>query len=485
MKAFSTRTDILPYQLDAVTKLLPSRVGALFMDMGTGKTRTAIEFARIRHEKIDRVLWFCPVSLKETVYREILKHTDCEDIYVFTHATNERNIPADVRWYVIGLESVSQSMKAALTTRGLATEKTFVIVDESTYIKGHRALRTQRLISFCEKCRYRMILTGTPMTQGVSDLFSQMYFLSPKILGYKSWYKFAENHLEYHPTKKGLIVATHNKEYLAEKMKPYVYQITKDECLDLPDKLYHHYYVQLSDEQKEAYYRAKMDFCENAIYDSATGEVDRLCIFHLFTALQSIVCGFWNYNKNWAWPERPVIKKHEVYSHRRLNGMINIIDRIPENEKVIIWAKFRYCIEQIRDALIEDYGADSVAMFYGDLPLKTREEELRRFKNEARFFIATQSCGGHGLTLNEANHVIFYADGFKYSERLQAEDRCHRIGQTKPVTYITIQSESNIEERISNSLAKKSNALLDFQREIDKVKGKGMKEKIKELVMKL
>jgi SNF2 family DNA or RNA helicase len=457
------------------------------MDMGTGKTRTAIELARIRHAKIDRVLWFCPVSLKETVRREILKHTDCaeEEIYVFKQSTNERNVPAGAMWYVIGLESVSQSVKTALTTRGLVTKKTFVIVDESTYIKGHQALRTQRLIYFCEHCRYRMILTGTPMTQGIPDLYSQMYFLSPEILGYKSWYSFSANHLEYHKTKRDMIVATHNEEYLAEKMRPYVYQITKGECLDLPDKLYHHHYVRLSNEQEEAYHRAKLDFCENATYDAVTGEVDRLCIFHLFTALQSIVCGFWNYNENWAWPERPIVEKHETYPHHRLEGMMDVIERIPDPEKIIIWAKYRYGIGQIKESLSAAYGADSVALFYGDLAPREREEELRCFRNEARFFVATQSCGGHGLTLNEAHHVIFYADGFKYSERLQAEDRCHRIGQTKPVTYITLCSDAGIEDRISKSLARKSNALLDFQREIDKIKGEGIRERVRELVMKL
>jgi SNF2 family DNA or RNA helicase len=487
MKKFKTKTDLLPHQLKAVEKLLPSLVGALFAEMGTGKSRMAIEFARLRAKKIDRVLWFCPVSLKETVRCEIMKHTDCEEseVYVFTQTTNERNVPADATWYVIGLESVSQSLKTALTTRGLATEKTFVIVDESAYIKGHRALRTQRLISFCEKCRYRMILTGTPMTQGISDLYSQMLFLSPDILGYKSWYSFEANHLEYHKEKKGLIVATHNVEYLASKMSPYVYQITKKDCLNLPDKLYHHHYVLLSDEQKEAYARAKDDFLQNAVYDAVTGELDRVSIFHLFTSLQSIVCGFWNYNENWFDPNKPRIEKAETYPHNRIDGLLDVIERLPGTEKVIVWTKYRHCTEQTRDALIEAYDAGSVAMFYGALPPKAREEELRRFRNEARFFVATQSCGGHGLTLNEANHVIFYADGFKYSERLQAEDRCHRIGQTKPVTYISIQSGANIEERISKSLAKKSNALLDFKREIDKVKGKGMKEKIKDLVMKL
>lgn len=486
MKAFETTTELLPYQADAVAKILPSRVGALFMEMGTGKTRTAIELVKIRHRKIDRVLWFCPVSLKETVRREILKHTDCTaaDICVFRESTNERNVNPDAMWYVIGLESVSQSTKTALTTRHLVTEDTFAIVDESTYIKGNRALRTQRLIAFCEHCRYRMILTGTPMTQGIPDLFSQLYFLSPKILGYRSWYTFAKNHLEYHKTKKGMIVGAHNKELLAAKMAPYVFQVTKDECLTLPRKLRHYHYVDLSDAQREAYEYAKEDFLRNA-FCGEDGDVDSLCIFHLFTSLQSIVCGFWRYNENWWDLRRPKVMREERFEHNRIEGLLSAVERIPEGEKVIVWAKYRYCLEQIIEALSERYGSESVTRFYGDIPVRERETELLHFRGHARFFVATQSCGGHGLTLNEANHVIFYADGFKYSERLQAEDRCHRIGQEKPVTYITIQSDAGIEERIDKALRRKSNALLDFQREIDKIKGEGIKERVRELVMKL
>src|SRR5690606_2158590 len=95
--AWTCTTELHPYQQEAVAKLLPSRVGALFMDMGTGKTRTAIEFVRIRQNKIDRVVWFCPVSLKETIRAEIIKHTTCpvNAVYVFDDRTNERTVPRD------------------------------------------------------------------------------------------------------------------------------------------------------------------------------------------------------------------------------------------------------------------------------------------------------------------------------------------------------------------------------------------------------
>jgi len=88
MRPFETTTSLLPHQVAAVDKIRPTRVGGLFMDMGTGKSRTAIELAKIRARKIDKVIWFCPVSLKDTVKHEIVKHTNCRDIYVFDDKTN-------------------------------------------------------------------------------------------------------------------------------------------------------------------------------------------------------------------------------------------------------------------------------------------------------------------------------------------------------------------------------------------------------------
>ena len=486
MRSFSTTTELLPYQAEAVAKLLPSRVGALFMEMGTGKTRTAIELVRLRARKVDRAVWCCPVSLKETVRREILKHTDTapEEICVFGDRTDERTVPKGALWYVVGLESVSQSDRVALALRSLVTKDSFVIVDESSHIKGHRAIRTQRLIAFCEGCRYRMILTGTPLTQGVPDLFSQMYFLSPKILGYRSWYAFAANHLEYDRRIKGRIVGAHDTELLAAKMAPYVYQVTKGECLSLPEKLYHRRFVRMTPEQWDAYQRAKEEFAE-AVMDLPEDDLSSILIFRLFGSLQSIVCGFWRRTERW-WDRRGTRQVvEETFPHGRIEALMDVVTEIPEGEKVIIWAKYRFCLRQIVEALAGEHGPEAVAQFHGEISPAAREAELEKFRAGARFLVATQSCGGYGLTLNEAHHAVFYADGFKYSERLQAEDRCHRIGQAHPVTYVTIASDAGIEDRIAAALDRKGDALRDRREEIEKVKGAGMKGKIREMVMGL
>lgn len=397
MRGFETKTELMEHQVAAVEKIKPTRVGGLFMEMGTGKSRTAIELVLKRFRKIDHVIWFCPVSLKETVRQEILKHTDCEDIYIFDDKTTEQNIPA-VRWYVVGIESMSSSTRVVLAVKKIITARTFIILDESSYIKGHRSMRTERITFLSQKAQYRLALTGTPLSQGVVDLFAQMRFLSSLILGYNSFYSFAANHLEYSEKYPGMIVRAHNTSYLAAKIQPYVYQVTKNECLDLPEKLYETRYFARTDEQYYWYEYAK----DEILVDLLDDRIDSLAIFRLFTALQEIVSGFWNRKVGKGEYEFIELDNH------RTDTLIDVVGDIPQSEKVIIFAKFQYDIETIKTALELNYGVGGVALFTGKTPVKRRNKEVKRFRNDARFFLTTQSCGGHGLTLNEAHYVIFY-----------------------------------------------------------------------------
>lgn len=477
MQAFETMTELMPWQEAAVNKLKPTRVGGLFMEMGTGKTLTAIEIIKQRAHKIDKVVWFCPVSLKSTIFLEILKHTDAKDIYVFDEKTTSRNIP-NMRWYIIGIESMSSSNRVVFAAKELITDKTFVILDESSYIKGHRAKRTERITLLAEKAKYRFVLTGTPISQGVEDLFSQMKFLSPQILGYRSWYTFANNHLEYSEKYPGMLVRTHNTEQLAAKIAPYVYQVTKEECINLPGKHYKTKYFRMTEEQQRAYATAKDEIL---LLIDVLDDFKPYTIFRLFGVLQQIASGFWN---------RRICKYHMQLSEEdtfkfltfpdnRLPSLFNIISQLPNDEKIIIWAKFRYDIDRIVSELRNCYGPDSVAVFTGSTPQKDRQQEVEKFRGHARFFISTQSCGGHGLTLNEARHVIFFSNSFKYSERLQAEDRCHRFGQDHEVTYYDIIGPG-IDEKIWESISRKENVADSFKREVDAVKDE--KAKLKDLV---
>lgn len=463
-------TRLLRHQVEAVTKMLPSRVGGLFMEMGTGKSRTTIELARLRQHKIDRVVWFCPVSLKPTVAFEILKHTDCseDDVYIFDDKTNEDKIPIDRFWYVVGIESLSLSARALHSVMQVIDERTMVVVDESTYIKGHWAKRTKRVTHISAKARYRLILTGTPITQGVVDLYAQMRFLSPKILGYDSFYSFAANHLVYSTRNRGQIVHTLDYDWIIERIRPYVYQVTKSECLDLPPKIYVDRYCGLTKQQQDAYQKAKEDFADDLLRynDDENGLSNGIAIFRLFSRLQGIACGFLD---------------GEPIAHRRLNLLRNVLDEI-KPQPVVIWAKYRDSVRQIVEAIQEDGG--TAWAFDGSVPESKRQTVLDAWRSQGGCLVATQSLGGHGLDLTAASTVIFYARGFKYSENVQAEDRCHRIGQSQSVTYVSLWADCGIEDRIADAMRRKGNALERLRAEVEKVKTSN-KEKLREFVLSL
>lgn len=469
---WQTTTSLLPHQLPAVEKMMPTRVGGLFMDMGTGKTRVAIETIARRQHRVRRAIVYCPVSLKETWAAEIAKHTDCPEtaVNIFDEKTNARSLDRSAFWHIIGIESVSSSDRVAAAAHELTTTETAVIVDESSYIKGHNALRTQRITRYSEPARYRLALTGTPMSQGVQDLYAQMRFLSPKILGYNSFYSFAANHLEYSEKYPGLIVQAHNTAWLAAKIQPYVYQVTKEEAgLNLPPKLYNARYYRLTEAQWAAYEQAKWEIL------MAADEVDSYVIFQLFGALQQIVSGFWN---------RKVSDDNFeflTFDHHRTDILLEQIADIPVGERVIVWCKYRYSINQVVDALAGEYGRASVQQYYGDLTEEERAGELARWRQDGRFLVASMATGGHGLTLTESAYEIFYENEFKYSHRIQAEDRIHRIGQTRRPTYIDIWANCKIEERIAKALASKGDVVADFRRKVDALKGLKGKQLKKEV----
>jgi SNF2 family DNA or RNA helicase len=465
------KTPLMPHQEAAIAKLRALKVGALFMEMGLGKSLTMMRLVALKRG-VRRVMWFCPVSLKETIRQEILKH--CEgaegEICVFGEDTSEDALPGAF-WNIIGIESMSSSNRLKMAAAGLVSRATCVIVDESTYIKG-RSERTKWITAIGESAGYRYILTGTPFTQGVVDLYSQFRFLDARILGYRSFFSFAANHLEYSKRHIGMIVRSHNAPYLAAKIAPYAYQISKrDAAVELPEKLYATRYFSMTAEQAERYKQAK-----DEILAEVFGEFTAHTIFRLFSALQQIINGWWNRRD----PETNELRMVE-FAHHRLEMLRDVLNEIPAGEKVVIWARYRRDVEAVAALL-----PGKCARFYGDLSESERNEELRGFRAGKQYLVATAACGGHGLTLNEAAWNVFFNNEFKYSNRIQAEDRTHRIGQVRPVTYVDLVCAGSIDTRIQRALATKGNVLEDFRREIALLREKKtLKETMEEVASRL
>jgi len=452
-------TELMEHQAKAVDKLRHVKVGALYMDMGTGKTRTALDLAvrRKKEKRVDCILWLCPVSVKRTIADEIEKHM-AGAVYELLGTSGVRNWAADI--YIAGLESLSQSMSLEFVLLELVEKrKCFVIVDESSLVKNHLAKRTRAIWRLGERSQYKLILSGTPITNNEQDLYSQWYFLDPRILGYNSFYSFAANHLEYDSRIPGRVVRAHNVEHLVNKMSPFVYQVRKDECLELPPKSYSRRYYWMSGDQYWEYKASKDHFFELLErFDDWEG-ITSTIIFRLFAALQRIVSG-----KTWNWKD---IFDNPL-ENPRVQLLLETVGDLPKDSKAIIWCKYTHEIDMIAQVL-EGYG-NEVAKLYGRMTVKQRERELDRFRGKADFLIANKRCGAFGLNLQHANYAIYYSNDFSWDSRRQSEDRIHRVGQNRNVHIIDFICENTIDERIYDSLMKKESLADSFKREIDKMK---------------
>lgn len=447
------KTKLYEYQATAVDKISKLKVGALYMEQGTGKTRTALEIIKnkIDKGKAEVILWLCPCSVKNNLKEDIEKHTG--------------DLPTENNIIIRGIESLSSSDRLYLQLLELVKKyKVYLIVDESNLVKNKLAIRTERIIEISSFCKYKMILNGTPISKNEADLFAQWYILDWRILGYKSFYSFAANHLEYKkvrlPSGREImtdqIIRVLNVDYLTEKIAPYMYQIKKDEVLkELKPKQYHMRYFCLGILQEEEYGLTKELFLFNVVdWRSET-------IFKLFSALQHITSG----KRVLSAPEKRM-RTEKMYTWEN-NPRIQCLKRTLEDigeDKCIIFAKYQDEINDI--ALLLQSENKSYIEFTGKISQKKRQENREKFKNHVQFMLANKQCGAYGLNLQFCHNIIFYSNDFDLATRLQAEDRVHRIGQEKTVNIYDICCEYTIDVFIANCLQNKSNLLDSFKKQI-------------------
>ena len=422
-------TSLFPWQEEAVKKLLPIRIGALYMEMGLGKTRTVLEMikARVDRGKIDAVLWLCPCSVRENLKQDILKHSD----------------GALSKIAVYGIESLSSSLRIfELLMRFVQKQRVMLVVDESNLVKNFMAIRTQRITSLSEKCPYRMILNGTPISRNEADLFAQWYILDWRVLGYRSYYSFAANHIEYDENIPGKIRRTLNTDYLVEKIAPYSYQISKRDAYDLPRKNYEERACCMSVVQAKHY---------DEVVDEMIGQMDEMqpeTVYRMFSAAQAIISGLY---------VEDVTEKHfrtrpmfmDPHDNPRIQTLIDIVRDIDEDEKILIFAKYSHEIEALASVL------DNSLPFYGKLSRNQRNANLEAFRNSTRILVANKTCAGYGLNLQFCRNVIYYSNDWDWATRSQSEDRVHRIGQNREVRIIDICSGGTLDRKILRCLARK------------------------------
>lgn len=490
---FVFKTHPYTHQICAFERSAERECFALTMEQGTGKTKIVLDSAAYLYAqgRLDALLILAPNGVhRNWVEREIPAHLP--DFIPRTCAVWQSTASAAARKAYAAL----YEPRAHNTLRVLAinieamqypriqkeanlfcdtSQRCMIVVDESTSIKNPHSIRTKAVLALRRKAAYRRILTGTPVTQSPLDIFTQYSFLSPEILHTESFTVFRARYAELmtpdHPLMQHILRQTgarrapiliardkqghpiyKNLDELKALVAPYTERVLKRDCLDLPPKIYVRRSVEFAPAQRQAYHQLVNRLKHGLQEGQLAGKP--LTRLHAVLYLQRILCGTLPAPMTADGIDRDLFKAPE--DNPRIQALLQEIAEAPEDESAIIWCRFRADIASVTHALQAVYGAQSVVNYFGDTSTEDREAAIDRFQsNRARFFVGTAQTGGTGLTLTAAAQVHYYSNSFKLSDRLQSEDRAHRIGQKKSVRYVDYEVPQSVDSKIIDALRNK------------------------------
>lgn len=454
------------------------QVFAELFEMGAGKSKVLVDTAAYLHGngRIDAVLLIAPngVHTKWLAEDFPLSMPDWNPWKGAAWEAGNKKAEAaceallspgpQLRILCMNVEAFSTKRGAEFAKKFLQCTDSLMCVDESSRIKNPEAKRTINICKLGELAKYRRILTGTPYTNAPFDIYGQFMFLDPSILG-QSFYSFKAEYAEIIPKTDPLITRLMQKNNLRfapqlvakdkdgkpkyknlDKLKaliaPHSMRVTKSECLDLPPKIYQTRYFKLPPAQRKAYdqLRAK------AKVELASG--DKLTVMHKLTLLlrlQQVAGGFMPTDD-----QRLIHLYSEPKENPRIQALMEVVDEVQEEPGgVLIWCRF---VEEIK--MIKEMLGDDAVMYYGDVNTDDRKEAIRAFQaGEKKYFISNTDTGGIGLNLTAATTEVFYSNTFSWEDRMQAEDRAHRIGQTgERVNIVDLQAEDTCDKIIITAL---------------------------------
>ena len=434
---------------------------ALFWEMGLGKTKTSVDTAAWLYAtgKIDAVFILGNKgSYRNWVTKELPEHMPDYIQWVGAYWDSAANTelkkcydllltPMEpLKIFVMNIEALAFDRSFKIAESFVRCHKTLMIIDESTTIKNRDAKRTKAAFKIGKLANYRRILTGSPITNNPLDLFAQAWFLNPHLLGCTSYFTFRAKYAEMVKITAGNRAFTKIKGYknldeLTKSIKTWSSRRTKDECLDLPEKIYQTYEVELTDDQKKHYKTLR----EKAMAELEGQLVSAPIVLTKLLRLHQLVCGSLTTDDGTVIP----------VENNRIRALMEVLEEM--SGKVIIWANYRYDIQNIEDVLKAEYGNKAVVSYYGATSSEDRQEAVQRFQTdpECKYFVSNPHVGGFGITLTEANNVVYYSNSYNLEHRLQSEDRAHRIGQKKAVTYVDLICRKSVDEKIVKALREK------------------------------
>lgn len=473
-------TQGMAHQLEAMRRMENRGVFGLFMEQGTGKTWTLLADAERLYAagQIDAMLVIAPKGVHTNwIRREIPTHMDVHSICRAWMSGNKKaraaandlhnargdGEPIPLRVLAMNIDAVCTEDGFTFAKKFLISTNAMLIIDESSRIKNPSAVRTQRMMALRPYAKYARIASGTPITNSPVDVFSQMEFLESGLLDTTSYRSFVAEYSELVEAGSPMMIAMQkrnpraayaqvvarnddgsprwrNLDKLQKLLQPHTFRVLKKDCLDLPEKIYKNHNFELDITQRRAY-----DLMAKELrMELEDGEIKPIDALASLVKLQQITSGF-------------ILKENgePIYVGEKNTRMAALKELLEDVDgQFIIWARFKEELASIHREF-ELMGISSVE-YHGAVSTKDRELAIDAFQNgEARAFIGQPQSGGIGITLTNAETVIYYSNDFNLETRLQSEDRAHRIGTKKNVVYIDLVATETIDEKIAESLQRK------------------------------
>lgn len=413
---------------------------ALFLEPGLGKTKIVLDVITYRKSIRNgyRVLVVCPNTIVENWSDEVKKHSDLS-CTMLVGASDKRKKMIQQRLTdvtVINYESVRICLKELMEAG-----YNCVVFDESTEIKNPKAQQSKACWALSLQTKHRIIMSGTPIMNNPLDIFSQYYVLNNNIFG-SNYYRFRARYAVLGGYLGKQVVKWVNMKELQERLYSCAIRKTKDECLDLPPKLYQVIRLQLPDEQKAFYNKLASE-----LIAEYKGEI--ILAPHILTKLMrlsQITAGF-----------TKTVKEEEIVfkTNPKIDWLMDFMENVGVSHKIVVFCRFKNEIAQMQQALLRmGYACVTVCGETED-----RIGAVRAFNTDPsiRVFIGQLQTAGIGINLTSASYMVFMTNSYSYGDRVQCEDRIHRIGQQKNCTYIDLLCENTIDGAVYNALKHKKN----------------------------
>lgn len=436
----ASAVSLMAHQHEGVDFLVSNGSGLLAFEQGLGKTLVAIEaFQRLLAAGgVDFMVVVCPNSLKRTWVAEFSKFAPALEVEVVDGGPkNRRRIMLQTTAMVL-VVNYEAARNEVLGLRALLQRKRAVLVlDESHFVKNHRALNTTAAQHFAPFATYRWLLSGTPITNSPADIYPQICLIT----GGQPFGSFASFEARFNDAENNSAV----RRALSAKIRPYMLRKTKEDCLDLPEKTFVDVMVELPPWQMKMY---------NAMRDDLSHEIEGMTPEEFRRFVPTALTRLLRLSQIASNPSLV------IPGEGRLSGKFAELDRIIEDlvevnkRKVILWSYYVQTIEK----LLARYNRFGAVALYGGTPAGERNWIASRFQEDPTMMLllANPAAAGTGFTLTSASYTIYETLSWRYDYYAQSQDRNHRIGQKNAVTYIRLIAEGTVEQAIVDALARKS-----------------------------